>query len=125
MIQSPTILAAGFVTPAFFITGLLFPANAAALPLFLLLQRLGMLDNLFGVAIPEAAFSTVESRLRQAGQSLNIGVHTGKRAAEGAPGSLTLFVQAAPKKAPKAPGAAPAAAGKSAPKLPPVQKATA
>jgi len=41
----------------FFITGLLFPANAAALPLFLLLQRLGMLDNLFGVAIPEAAFS--------------------------------------------------------------------
>jgi raffinose/stachyose/melibiose transport system permease protein len=41
----------------FFLTGLLFPANAAALPIFLLLQRLGMLDNLFGVAIPEAAFS--------------------------------------------------------------------
>jgi raffinose/stachyose/melibiose transport system permease protein len=41
----------------FFITGLLFPANAAALPIFLLLQRLGMLDSLWGVAIPEAAFS--------------------------------------------------------------------
>ncbi|MBO0772017.1 MAG: carbohydrate ABC transporter permease [Actinobacteria bacterium] len=41
----------------FFLTGLLFPFNAAVLPLFLLLQRLGMLDNLMGVAIPEAAFS--------------------------------------------------------------------
>jgi raffinose/stachyose/melibiose transport system permease protein len=40
-----------------FVAGLLFPINTAALPLFLLLQRIGMLDNLFGVAIPEAAFS--------------------------------------------------------------------
>jgi raffinose/stachyose/melibiose transport system permease protein len=40
-----------------FTVGLLFPINTAALPLFLLLQRIGMLDNLFGVAIPEAAFS--------------------------------------------------------------------
>jgi len=40
-----------------FIAGLLFPANTAALPLFLLLQRLGLTDNLFGVALPEAAFS--------------------------------------------------------------------
>lgn len=40
-----------------FAAGLLFPVNAAALPLYLLLQRLGMLDNLLGVAIPEAAFS--------------------------------------------------------------------
>jgi raffinose/stachyose/melibiose transport system permease protein len=40
-----------------FVTGLLFPINTAALPLFLLLQRIGMTDNLFGVAIPEAAFS--------------------------------------------------------------------
>jgi raffinose/stachyose/melibiose transport system permease protein len=40
-----------------FTAGLLFPVNTAALPLFLLLQRIGMLDNLFGVAIPEAAFS--------------------------------------------------------------------
>jgi raffinose/stachyose/melibiose transport system permease protein len=40
-----------------FTAGLLFPINTAALPLFLLLQRIGMLDNLFGVAIPEAAFS--------------------------------------------------------------------
>jgi raffinose/stachyose/melibiose transport system permease protein len=40
-----------------FVAGLLFPVNTAALPLFLLLQRIGMLDNLLGVAIPEAAFS--------------------------------------------------------------------
>jgi raffinose/stachyose/melibiose transport system permease protein len=40
-----------------FVAGLLFPINTAALPLFLLLQRIGMLDNPFGVAIPEAAFS--------------------------------------------------------------------
>jgi raffinose/stachyose/melibiose transport system permease protein len=40
-----------------FVAGLLFPINTAALPLFLLLQRIGMLDNVFGVAIPEAAFS--------------------------------------------------------------------
>lgn len=39
-----------------FIAGLLFPLNVAALPLFLLLQRIGMLDNIFGVALPEAAF---------------------------------------------------------------------
>ena len=29
----------------------------AALPLYLLLQRIGLLDNQFGVAIPEAAFA--------------------------------------------------------------------
>lgn len=40
-----------------FAAGLLFPINAAALPLYLLLQRIGMLDSLMGVAIPEAAFS--------------------------------------------------------------------
>jgi raffinose/stachyose/melibiose transport system permease protein len=40
-----------------FVAGLLFPANLAALPLFLLLQRIGLLDNLLGVALPEAAFS--------------------------------------------------------------------
>jgi raffinose/stachyose/melibiose transport system permease protein len=40
-----------------FVAGLLFPINTAALPLFLLLQRIGMLDNVFGVAVPEAAFS--------------------------------------------------------------------
>jgi raffinose/stachyose/melibiose transport system permease protein len=40
-----------------FVAGLLFPINTAALPLFLLLQRIGMLDSPFGVAIPEAAFS--------------------------------------------------------------------
>jgi raffinose/stachyose/melibiose transport system permease protein len=40
-----------------FISGLLFPIGIAALPLFLLLQRLGLLDNQLGVALPEAAFS--------------------------------------------------------------------
>lgn len=40
-----------------FTAGLLFPVNVAALPLYLLLDRLGMLDTLPGVAIPEAAFS--------------------------------------------------------------------
>ena len=40
-----------------FVAGLLFPLNTAALPLFLLLQQVGLNDNLFGVALPEAAFS--------------------------------------------------------------------
>ena len=40
-----------------FISGLLFPIGVAALPLYLLLQRIGLLDNQFGVAIPEAAFA--------------------------------------------------------------------
>jgi raffinose/stachyose/melibiose transport system permease protein len=40
-----------------FICGLLFPLQIAALPLFLQLQLMGLLDNRFGVALPEAAFS--------------------------------------------------------------------
>jgi raffinose/stachyose/melibiose transport system permease protein len=40
-----------------FITGLLFPLVIAALPLFGLLQDMGLLDNWAGVALPEAAFS--------------------------------------------------------------------
>ena len=40
-----------------FICGLLFPLQIAALPLFLQLQLMGLLDNQFGVALPEAAFS--------------------------------------------------------------------
>ena len=40
-----------------FVAGLLFPLNTAALPLFLQLQQMGLNDNLFGVALPEAAFS--------------------------------------------------------------------
>lgn len=40
-----------------FTAGLLFPLNTAALPLFLLLQKIGLNDNMFGVALPEAAFS--------------------------------------------------------------------
>ena len=40
-----------------FVVGLLFPLNTAALPLFLQLQKLGLNDNLLGVALPEAAFS--------------------------------------------------------------------
>jgi raffinose/stachyose/melibiose transport system permease protein len=35
-----------------FIVGLLFPIGVASLPLSLLLQRIGLLDNQFGVAIP-------------------------------------------------------------------------
>jgi raffinose/stachyose/melibiose transport system permease protein len=42
---------------ALFIAGLLFPLNTAALPLFLLLQHIGLNDSLLGVALPEAAFS--------------------------------------------------------------------
>jgi raffinose/stachyose/melibiose transport system permease protein len=40
-----------------FTVGLLFPLSVAALPLFLWLRDLGLLENTFGVAIPEAAFS--------------------------------------------------------------------
>ncbi|HZR51252.1 MAG TPA: carbohydrate ABC transporter permease [Streptosporangiaceae bacterium] len=40
-----------------FVAGLLFPLNTAALPLFLMLQKIGLNDNVFGVALPEAAFS--------------------------------------------------------------------
>jgi len=40
-----------------FVSGLLFPIGVAALPLYLLLERVGLLDNQFGVALPEAAFA--------------------------------------------------------------------
>jgi raffinose/stachyose/melibiose transport system permease protein len=40
-----------------FTMGLLFPIGVASLPLYLLLREIGMLENPFGVAIPEAAFS--------------------------------------------------------------------
>jgi raffinose/stachyose/melibiose transport system permease protein len=40
-----------------FVSGILFPLGVGALPLYLLLQRLGLLDNQFGVAIPEGAFA--------------------------------------------------------------------
>ena len=42
---------------SFFMIGLLFPLTVASLPLYLLLRDLGLLENMFGVAIPEAAFS--------------------------------------------------------------------
>ena len=42
---------------ALFTIGLMFPLTVAALPLYLQLRRLGMLENMWGVAIPEAAFS--------------------------------------------------------------------
>ncbi len=42
---------------SFFTIGLLFPLTVASLPLYLLLRHLGLLENMFGVAIPEAAFS--------------------------------------------------------------------
>jgi raffinose/stachyose/melibiose transport system permease protein len=40
-----------------FTLGLLFPLGVATLPLYLMLRQLDMLENPFGVAIPEAAFS--------------------------------------------------------------------
>jgi raffinose/stachyose/melibiose transport system permease protein len=40
----------------FFTFGLLFPVAVAALPLYLLLRQLGLLESLLGVALPEAAF---------------------------------------------------------------------
>jgi raffinose/stachyose/melibiose transport system permease protein len=40
-----------------FTIGLLFPVTAAALPLYLLLREVGLLENPLGVALPEAAFS--------------------------------------------------------------------
>jgi raffinose/stachyose/melibiose transport system permease protein len=42
---------------SFFTIGLLFPLTVASLPLYLVLRDLGLLENMFGVAIPEAAFS--------------------------------------------------------------------
>lgn len=39
------------------VSGLLFPIGCAALPLYLLLQQIGLLDSQFGVAIPEGAFA--------------------------------------------------------------------
>jgi raffinose/stachyose/melibiose transport system permease protein len=40
-----------------FTVGLLFPIGVAALPLYLTLKQFGLLENLWGVAISEAAFS--------------------------------------------------------------------
>jgi raffinose/stachyose/melibiose transport system permease protein len=40
-----------------FTLGLLFPLGVATLPLYLMLRQLDMLENPFGVAVPEAAFS--------------------------------------------------------------------
>jgi raffinose/stachyose/melibiose transport system permease protein len=40
----------------FFTFGLLFPVTVAALPLYLLLKQLGLLETLWGVALAEAAF---------------------------------------------------------------------
>jgi raffinose/stachyose/melibiose transport system permease protein len=40
-----------------FAVGLLFPANVAALPVYLLDLRLHLVDNWLGVVLPEAAFS--------------------------------------------------------------------
>lgn len=42
---------------AFFTIGLLFPLQVAALPVYLLLRRLSLLESPLGVALPSAAFS--------------------------------------------------------------------
>ncbi len=39
-----------------FTLGLLFPISVAVLPLYILLRQMGLLDNLIGVALPDAAF---------------------------------------------------------------------
>lgn len=39
-----------------FLLGLVFPLNVAALPLYLMIRQLGLLDNLWGVILPQAAF---------------------------------------------------------------------
>jgi raffinose/stachyose/melibiose transport system permease protein len=41
---------------ALFVFGLLFPAGAAVLPLYLMLRQLNLLDTSLGVALPQAAF---------------------------------------------------------------------
>jgi len=41
----------------FFTFGLLFPVAVAALPLYLLLRQLGLLESPLGIALPEAAFA--------------------------------------------------------------------
>jgi len=41
----------------FFTIGLLFPVTVAILPLYLLLQDIGLLDSLWGVMIPQVAFA--------------------------------------------------------------------
>lgn len=40
-----------------FALGLLFPANVASLPVYILDNKINLLDNWLGVALPEAAFS--------------------------------------------------------------------
>src|SRR3954469_2870511 len=40
-----------------FTLGLLFPLGVASLPLYLVLRKIGLLENPLGVALPEAAFS--------------------------------------------------------------------
>ncbi len=40
----------------FFVLGLLFPAAAAILPLFILIRQLGLIDSPLAVALPQAAF---------------------------------------------------------------------
>jgi raffinose/stachyose/melibiose transport system permease protein len=40
-----------------FTVGLLFPIGVATLPLYLMLRQVGLLENPFGVGLPEAAFS--------------------------------------------------------------------
>jgi raffinose/stachyose/melibiose transport system permease protein len=45
------------ITYTLFTIGLLFPLTAAALPLYLLLRQLSLLENPIGVALPEAAFA--------------------------------------------------------------------
>lgn len=44
------------LTYNFFILGMLFPLTVATLPLYILLRQLGLIDSLWGVILPQAAF---------------------------------------------------------------------
>jgi raffinose/stachyose/melibiose transport system permease protein len=48
---------------AYITTGLLFPAATAILPLFIKVRDLGLLDNYFGVVLPQVAFGLAMSIL--------------------------------------------------------------
>lgn len=45
------------VIATYFMLGLLFPATIAILPLYIMVRRLGLLDTLWGIILPQVAFA--------------------------------------------------------------------
>src|SRR6478609_9105845 len=45
------------VVATFFTLGLLFPATIAILPLYILVRRIGLVDSLWGIILPQVAFA--------------------------------------------------------------------